>query len=183
MLRWREPLDPPEDPKDTKKQRVIPQVRTTEITGGMPLAMAWGMLQPPKQTAQPKLVVGCTDKTVKVYNAGMGLTSNLTGHGDWVYCVAISADGMLFCLGQRRRHGQAMERDRKSAAGHAGPGGPERDGWLILTAPGYFAASTPAAIGWDKMSLTMTPEQLAETLAKPIWSATGWRERKWRIRP
>ncbi len=43
----------------------------------------------------------------------------------------------------------------------------DKDGWLILTAPGYFGASTPAAIGWDKIKLSTAPERLGELLAKP----------------
>jgi WD40 repeat protein len=166
MLRWREPLDPPENPKDSKKERVIPQVRNTDINGGAPLAMVFGALRLPKQNPQPRLVVACTDKTVKVYNDGGGQMSSLTGHGDWVYCVAMSADGTLFASGSadgtlKLWSGTEMRPLATLALLD------DKEGWLILTAPGYFAASTPAAIGWDKLKLTLAPERLAELLAKP----------------
>ena len=170
MIRFREPLDPPEE-KDpaaaAKKPRVIPQVRTVDTGGGTPLGMTWGTFQLPNQQPQPRLYVACADKTVKVYNTFGGLTANLIGHGDWVYCVAVSADGTKFASGSidgTIRLGNGVETRPLATLVQLSP---DKDDWLILTAPGYFTTSAPGAISWNKMNLTIEPEKLTEMLAKP----------------
>jgi WD40 repeat protein len=167
MVRWREPLDPPDDKKDLKKPRVIPQVRTIDTAGGTPLAMVWGALQAPNQQPQPRLYVACGDKTVKVYNNNGGMMASLIGHGDWVYCVAVSASGARFASGSADGTVKLWHGGENRPLATLARLSPDREEWLILTAPGYFTTSTPAAIGWDKMKLTLEPAKLAELLAKP----------------
>ena len=142
------------------------EFRVTETAAGIPLNIVWAP-SPPK-TNNPKLFVPCTDKTVRVLNANGGQTASLTGHEDWVYGVATSADGARLASG--------------SADGTvklwtiAGPGSPEQrllvtlvqlspgaDGWAAITPQGYFAASSADAVGWKTANLTTLPENLTET--------------------
>jgi hypothetical protein len=146
------------------------ETRAMDTTVGMPLRIVWA---PPAPKANaPKLFVPCTDKTVRVLNANGGQIAVLTGHDDWVYGVAASADGTRLATG--------------SADGTvklwtiAGPGNPEHrllatliqlapgaDEWLAIAVQGYFAASSADAVSWKTANVTTPPEKLTEMFNKP----------------
>jgi WD40 repeat protein len=169
MVRWRQPLDPPEEtakPGTEKKPRVIPQIRNIETSGRAPLALVWGSV-PQGSPPQPRMLVACADKTVRVYDINGGQRATLAGHGDWVYAAAVSGDGKTFASGSadgtvRLWHG--VENRPLATLVQLSPG---KDDWLIVASAGYFATSTPGAVSWDKKSLSTTPEKLAELLGKP----------------
>ncbi len=143
------------------------ETRVIETGAGMPLSVAWA---PPAPKANaPKMFVPCSDKTVRVFNANGGQIATLAGHEDWVYGVAASADGTRLASG--------------SADGTvklwtiAGPGNPEHrllatliqlapgaDQWLAIAAEGYFATSSPEAVGWKTANLATEPEKLTGLL-------------------
>jgi hypothetical protein len=169
MVRWRQPLDPPEEPGTpaaAKKPKVIPQVRNIDTSGGAPLALAWGSV-PQGTPPQPRMLVACADKTVKVYDINASQRATLAGHGDWIYAAAISGDGKTFASGSGDgtvRLWQGVENRPLATLVQLSPG---KDDWLIVAAAGYFATSSPAAVSWDKKSLSTPPEKLAELLGKP----------------
>ena len=51
------------------------------------------------QPTHSRMVVACTDKTVRVVGPGGNVLNTLTGHSDWVYAVAASSDGQRFASG------------------------------------------------------------------------------------
>ena len=55
----------------------------------LPLAVTFGKAQP-----HSRMVVGCTDKTVRLMGTGGNTIATATGHTDWVYAVAASPDGL-----------------------------------------------------------------------------------------
>jgi hypothetical protein len=104
---------------------------------------------------------------VKVYNSGGGLMSSLIGHGDWVYCVALSADGTYLASGSADgtvRLWNAAENRLLATFVQLAPG---KDDWFILAQPGYFVASAPGLIGWNQLNLKIEPEKLGELLGNP----------------
>jgi WD40 repeat protein len=170
MIRWREPFDPPEnknDPAAAKRPRVIPPIRNIDTAGGLPLGMASGVLQAANQQPQPRLCVACADKTVKVFNIAGGLVTSLVGHGDWVYCVAVGADGKKIASGSADGTVKLWSFAENRALATLVRFPPEKDDWLIVTTPGYFTTSTPAAIGWAPLGSTTPPEKIAKLFAKP----------------
>jgi WD40 repeat protein len=60
----------------------------------LPLAVTFEL-----QPSHSRMVVGCTDKTVRVVGTGGNVISTLSGHTDWVYAVAASPDGQRFASG------------------------------------------------------------------------------------
>jgi len=51
------------------------------------------------QPSHSRMVVACTDKTVRVVGPGGNVLNTLSGHSDWVYAVAASSDGQRFASG------------------------------------------------------------------------------------
>jgi WD40 repeat protein len=51
------------------------------------------------QPSHSRMVVACTDKTVRVVGPGGNVLNTLTGHSDWIYAVAASSDGQRFASG------------------------------------------------------------------------------------
>ena len=72
----------------------VMQTRTLDTGACMPLAVAWM-----KSAQHSRLLVGCTDKTVRVMGPNGNTFATLTGHGDWVYAVAVSPDGSRLASG------------------------------------------------------------------------------------
>jgi len=51
------------------------------------------------QPSHSRMLVACTDKTVRVVGPGGNVLNTLSGHSDWVYAVAASPDGQRFASG------------------------------------------------------------------------------------
>jgi WD40 repeat protein len=133
-------------------------VREIDLGVGAPLDVLW--------VAQTNRVcVPCSDKTIKVFDAGnWGQVANLAGHDNWVYRAAVSADGARLASvsadGTVRLWAPAESRPLATLAQLA----PRSDEWLIATAPGYFAASAAAAIQWKAMGIATPPDKLPSIL-------------------
>jgi len=114
-----------------------------------------------------RLLVACSDGTVKVYSAAGDLQATLAGHQDWVYCVAVSPDGKQLAAGSAdglvRLWSTADSRPLATLIQLA----PWADDWFILTASGCFDTSTPAAVRWKPATTNTTPGQLVARL----WTA------------
>ena len=165
MVRWRQPVEEPEE-KDKaaaakKPPRTIPQIRTLDTAGGMPLDLIWGSVRQGSQQ-QARLYVACADKTVKVFNSSGGLMASLTGHGDWVYCIAASADGSKFASGSADGTVKLWTgADNRPLATLVQLACGKED-WLILTAQGFFATSTPDSLKWEPKATGSQPPPSAE---------------------
>jgi len=128
--------------------------RRVDIGLAAPLDVLW----PAKGN---RVYVPCSDKTVKVFDAGnWNLLANLAGHTDWVYRAALSADGTKLASasadGSLRLWLPAEARPLATLVQLA----PRSDQWLIATPPGYFAASTAAAIQWKAAGIATPPDKL-----------------------
>jgi WD40 repeat protein len=60
----------------------------------LPLAVAFAKAQP-----HSRMVVGCTDKTLRLMGPGGNTIATAAGHTDWVYAVAASPDGLRLASG------------------------------------------------------------------------------------
>ncbi len=72
----------------------VMQTRTLDTGACMPLALAWM-----KASQHSRMVIACTDKTVRVMGPNGNLFATLTGHADWVYAVAALPDGSRLASG------------------------------------------------------------------------------------
>ncbi|MHC4176119.1 MAG: WD40 repeat domain-containing protein [Planctomycetota bacterium] len=115
-----------------------------------------------------RVYVPCSDGTVKVYDDRNGrLLATLSGHEDWVYCVALNGDQSRVASGS----GDGTVKLWNAANGrllatlvHLGP---KTDDWLILTSRGHFAASSPSALRWKVAGSDTLPEELTGGLDSP----------------
>jgi WD40 repeat protein len=143
MIRWREPVDRPEE-KDRPRKPVA--VRTLDTAGATPLALVWGSV-PQAKAKQSRLYVASSDRTVKVYGENGGLLGNLTGHGDWVYSVAVSPDGTRFASGSADGTVLLWDGATNRLLGTLVQLTPGRDESLVVAAPGALGAPAPGAKG------------------------------------
>ena len=72
----------------------VMQTRPMDTGACLPLAVAFAKAQP-----HSRMVVGCTDKTVRLLGPGGNTIATATGHTDWVYAVAASPDGLRLASG------------------------------------------------------------------------------------
>ncbi|MCX6626627.1 MAG: WD40 repeat domain-containing protein, partial [Candidatus Solibacter sp.] len=82
---------------DSSRPGARNQVRQTRLldTGAcMPLAVTFAKAQP-----RSRMVVGCTDKTVRLMGPNGNTIATAAGHADWVYAEAASPDGLRLASG------------------------------------------------------------------------------------
>ena len=72
----------------------VMQTRPMDTGACLPLAVTFATGQP-----HSRMVVGCTDKTVRLMGPGGNTIATATGHTDWVYSVAASPDGLRVASG------------------------------------------------------------------------------------
>ncbi len=116
------------------------EVRVLDTAQGLPLDILWA-------AQGNRIYAACSDNTVKVFDANGGLVLNLTGHGDWVYCVALSPDGTKLASGSADGTVKLWNAADGRLLATLVQLSPRTDQWLIATPPGYLATSTAAR--WD----------------------------------
>ena len=72
----------------------VMQTRPMDTGACMPLGVAFAKALP-----HSRMVVGCTDKTVRVMGPNGNTIATASGHADWVYAVAASPDGSRLASG------------------------------------------------------------------------------------
>jgi WD40 repeat protein len=82
------------DPTRPEMKRNLAQTRPIDTGACVPLSVVFLKSQP-----RSRMVVGCTDKTVRLMGNGGNTIASLTGPGDWVYAVAGSPDGQKIASG------------------------------------------------------------------------------------
>ena len=70
------------------------QTRPIDTGACLPLAVTFAKAPP-----RSRMVVGCTDNTVRVMGPGGNDIATASGHTDWVYAVATSPDGSRLASG------------------------------------------------------------------------------------
>ena len=125
-----------------------------------PLGVLWA-------PAGNRLYIPLTDHTVRVYDPGDGNhVATLSGHTDWVYGVALTADGtMLASAGGEGtiKLWNTAENRLLATLVQVTPG---TDEWLIVATPGYLAGSV-GVVQWRAANLTATPDQIRAALENP----------------
>jgi WD40 repeat protein len=76
------------DPARPNMRNQLMQTRAIDTGACLPLAVTFAVGQP-----HSRMLVGCTDKSVRAIAPGGNTVATFTGHADWVYAVAASADG------------------------------------------------------------------------------------------
>jgi WD40 repeat protein len=82
------------DPARPEMKRNLAQTRPIDTGACVPLNVVFL-----KSNPRSRMVVGCTDKTVRLLGNGGNSIANLTGPADWVYAVAGSPDGQKIASG------------------------------------------------------------------------------------
>ena len=112
-----------------------------------------------------RVFVPCSDKTVKVYDGGnWGQVANLAGHGEWVYRAVVSGDGAKLATASADGTVKLWSVSDGRLLATLMQLAPRSDQWCILTQAGYLATSSPAALQWRTVGLTMPPDQIGPLL-------------------
>jgi WD40 repeat protein len=132
---------------------------------GMGQAIPLNMVGPSKAN---RVYVPCSDKTVKVYDISNGrLLATLTGHQDWVHSVALSPDETKLASGCADGTVRLWNAQDSRLLATLAQLAPRADEWLILTAQGYFTASSPGALAWRMPAASTPPDQWIAQLQSP----------------
>lgn len=131
------------------------QARMIDTGAGAPLSIFWA-----PQTN--RIYAACSDKTVRAYGATNGsLAASFRGHGDWVYSVAATSDGMRLASGSADgtvKVWNAADGALLASLIHPAPGS---DDWIILTPQAFFDASSTNVIQWQSDGATSSSESIA----------------------
>ncbi len=134
--------------------------RPISTGAGMPLDVIW-------TGKRNQIYVPCSDGVVRIYQAFGRLTASLTGHQDWVYCVALSPDQAKLASGSADGTVKLWNAANGRLLATLVQLGPQTDDWLILTWAGYFAASSPNVLQWKTAGSDTSPEELTDGLDNP----------------
>jgi WD40 repeat protein len=129
----------------------------TLLSSGSPLDAVW-------KAKFDKAYVACSDKTVKVFSTTgqkTELTATLRGHADWVYAVALSADGKRLASASGDGTVKLWNTDDDNLLATLVQPAPGVDDWLIVAGQGYCTAAKAGAVQWRATQLKTTPEKLA----------------------
>lgn len=139
-------------PKDAKADRAI------DLGATVPQDLAW-------MGKTGRLAVACTDRVLRIHDAKKPATVAVpTGHTDWLYCVASNADGTRLVTGGADGLVKLFAGDGKLLATFVHLAS-RTERWLVLSVPGYFDGSEPAAVEWKTPApLTGKPGQVTEKL-------------------
>jgi WD40 repeat protein len=146
-------------PVIAKPAPVVPQQAITIPLGAVkPLDVVWAH-------NPSRVYVACDDGTIKVYDAPSGKpTATLTGHKDWVYVLALSPDGTQLASGSGDGTVKLWNTANGKLLATLVQLAPRTNEWLIVSAQGYFAASSTKALRWNTKNLAMPSAELTTLL-------------------
>jgi WD40 repeat protein len=150
----------------TRRRDNTQQIRVTETAAGMPLDLVWGP-KPEKPPATPRMFAPCSDNALRVLNAQGYVSAVLTGHADWVYSAAGSPDGVKAASGSADGTVKLWNVAENRLLATLVQLAPRSDDWLIVTAQGFLAGSSPGGVAWKTFDVPATPEKLNELFQKP----------------
>jgi len=133
-------------------------VRTIEIGAAKPSDVLWA-------AKGNRLYVPCSDGTIRVFDAGNGSAlATLSGHNDWVHCVAVAADGATIASGSADGVVKLWSADGWKPLATLLQLAPRSDEWLLVSAAGYLQASSPGKLEWKTTNVKMPTTKLAVQL-------------------
>jgi WD40 repeat protein len=136
-------------------------VRTIDLGTVVPLDVVW-------HAQGNRLYVPCTDKVVRIYDAGSGsYVAGLAGHAAWVHRVALTADASKLATGSADGTVKLWASDGWRLLATLVQLMPRSDEWLILTPAGHLATSSPAAVQWRAAGLKTPPDKLTPLVQNP----------------
>jgi len=127
---------------------------------GIPLDIVWA-------SKTNRMYVPCSDGVVRAFDTNGRLLASLPGHGDWVYGVAMSADGTRLASGSGDGAVRLWNLADNKLLATLVQLAPATDEWLIVTPQGYIAASSANDLQWKTQNVKTPPEQLRALLQKP----------------
>jgi hypothetical protein len=133
------------------------------IDMGVPLPL--GVLWAP---AGNRTYVPLTDTTIRVYdpNSG-GHVATLAGHTDWVNGVALATDGATLATASSDGTVKLWNTTENRLLATLVQVTPRTEEWLIVSTPGYLAASSLATVQWRAANLATTPDKIPAILQNP----------------
>lgn len=136
-------------------------VRFNDIAPAMPMDLLW--------IAQGnKAYVPGSDMAVRVFDAGNGgQTGYWTGHGDWVYREALTADGARLATASADGTVKLWNTANGRLLATLIQLTPRSDEWLLATSSGYLATSAPGSLGWKTGNVKTPPDKLLGLLQQP----------------
>jgi WD40 repeat protein len=129
---------------------------------GRPLSMAW-------DGKTNRLWMACSDGAVRALEFlkdQVNQPYTLTGHGDWVYGVAVSPDSHVATSsadGTIRLWDGVKGQLLATLAQLA----PRTDTWIIVSAPGYYTGSDPQFVGFKSAYISANAQAWQTALWKP----------------
>ena len=136
----------------------------TELDAGIPLDCVWLKDLNQSKWYRQWVYVAASDQTVKAYafeNKKLTLADTLAGHSDWVHALAASADGKRLASVSSDGSAKLWDLTDRSLLATLVQLAPGTDQWLVVTGQGYYATSTPGAVGWKTGDPNPPPEKLA----------------------
>jgi len=137
------------------------EVRVMDLAASLPLDVVWA--------AKPnRIYVPSSDKTIKVFDGGnFNLVANLSGHGDWVYRVALSADGTKLASSSADGTVRLWSTADHRLLATFYQLSPRTEEWLIVAPQGYLATSSPGAIQWKTANVKTSADKLPGLVQRP----------------
>jgi WD40 repeat protein len=138
-----------------------------DLDTGTPLDCLWFQDPNPGKWNIQWAYVAASDNTVKAYSFDgqkLELVDTLGGHSDWVYALAISADGKRLASASGDGSVKLWNLADRSLLATLVQLSPGTDDWLIVTGEGCFATSNPTAVQ-GKTSGFQDAERVRQTLA------------------
>jgi hypothetical protein len=100
------------DPTRPNLRANLAQTRAVDTGACVPLSVAFVKAQP-----RSRMVVGCTDRTIRLLGNGGNSIAMLTGLADWVYSVAAAPDGQQIAAGSADGYSAVLGCQRRGIQG------------------------------------------------------------------
>jgi len=134
--------------------------RSFYMPGVAPLDVCWDV-------KKNRIYAACSNGTVRVFDGNGRSLATLTGHDDWVYGIALSADGTRIATGSGDGTVKLWNTADNKLLATLVQLAPRAEDWLIVTDQGYLAASSTGEIQWKTTNVKTPAEEITAVLKDP----------------